>query len=424
MFKRNKSSQKGNNNVNMQDFSVNVYEQKHDVIKLAAEGKFEEAADLLSVLLKGSVPTHPASPYWKYTPAIENETIVFKHTPTSKESFDKCPIKGKIFYDFPEKYKTYDSLNGVLKHSYEKQIPITLNIKMFETWIGDFLVEKRVSDSKRDLTIEFSPEKFPSPVPMKLYFTDGSFAIDYLEVGLIEIDDKVYIFDNSKEEGRKIDFRLEANLNGISKINLKINSLHRKDVQANYIMARYLLEASKDKSLALKLLKHDENLFVANKFSLDEPVPDSISDEIIFLSFLIQIEKRENFKFELPESIDSTELETYYNLMRMIDEGKIEGKYTDVTATIASKESLINLIKLDDKNPLGYKLTFEKSEPYIELFGKKVLLKSQSIAYEGLKISNKDRLKRLVVDMEEGETFNVKFQAGSNNVFIEIWEFY
>lgn len=116
MFKKkkaNKSVQKGDGNINIQDVSIKNYHQQHDVIRLAAEGKYEEAAELLGVLLKATVPEHPVAPYWRYVPEIHNGKVVFKHMPTSLEALHKYPSKSKILYNLPNKYNEMSTINVV-----------------------------------------------------------------------------------------------------------------------------------------------------------------------------------------------------------------------------------------------------------------------------------------------------------------------
>lgn len=262
---------------------------------------------------------------------------------------------------------------------------------------------------------------------MKLYFTDGSFSIDYLEVGLAKIDGDIFIFDNSKQEGRKVDFRLEANFAKSSgRIFIDINSLHEDTVDAHYIITCFLDEARKKKTLALKHLKSDDNFFVAEKFALDESIPDNIADHKTILSFVKGVEQRQRIKFKMPSIISEDEIDTLNKLVAMIKNGSIKGKYSDLQTSVDGQESLWSLIKYDDENNNGYTLTLEESEPSIKLFGQTVQIKSRSLIFNGLKLINKPRLKMLCTDMEDGEIVKVKYEPVSDalNSVEEKWELY
>lgn len=234
--------------------------------------------------------------------------------------------------------------------------------------------------------------------------------------------------DNSRQEGRKIDVRVNMNLEkSTGLVNLSLNKLCSNTVEANYIMASFLYEASKGEGLTLKLLKTGDDLLKGDHFTLHEEVPPNIIDEIKFLSFLLDVERRQTLKFSLPSKIPDEDLESFYRISEILNKGSVKSKYIDLVVTVNDPDSLRNVIKVDDSTEDSYALTcIQRDQPSIHLFDVDIQFKSLEIEYRGLRISNKERLNGVLDFMEVGEVAKVKYEPVDNtsNIVEERWEVY
>jgi hypothetical protein len=412
---KNKIQQDGNNNLSLIESPVNVYNYNFDTMlelqKLIASGQFKDASKLLKIILQGISSQHPAYPHWRYDIEYYNGGITFKHAPNSIEAMTTHPLHGEMEFILPEQYANFKSINDLLKYSYGKQVKVNIDVLSMKMYAGNILIEERNSDRNNKFIASLVPPEFPPPIPMKLYLSDNSWAIDYLEMGLKEISDDYIIIDNSKQCCSKYDVSITKFLNADKgAINVKIRNQFLSDVSANLVLNK-LIYLHNGSQLTLELLENNNIFMIAQNIG-SKKVPKGIKSYMDILTDLVELEKYYKVKFILPiDGIDKHALKKIAILKMSMAGESVKGYYDNFSINIDTREFLENILKYYKPDGNSMKLSLENdSDKTIGLFGVKILFGKREIYFENAVLENVEKLKRKLEIMDDGETVIVELK--------------
>lgn len=319
-------------------------------------------------------------------------------------------MKGNIRCVIPKKYSEFRNFEEMLQTAYGKQEEIELDVLSLKTWIGEHLIDEKDSSQVGEMKAILKPKPFPDPLPMKLYIKDSHYSVDYLEVGVTRIEGQMITLENSRQEDAKIYIKLVLDLaEGRSSFNIKISDKYSHDVEANLLLNQFLFEVNSGKKFAIKMLKQGNDLFVSEKWSLDHALPDNINEYIDLLVDLLRLQESFDVTFNLSDNIDEEDLENIY-LLKLSADGKARiGTYTDCKIQVSDKQSVSNIIELNDRSPKGNTLTLVTHGKTITLLGAVITFNEYHLEFQDAVLKNSNILKKKLELMEEGESVSIQF---------------
>jgi len=422
MFERGKITQKGDGNFALVNSTVNIVTPRDEIQKLLHEGKYLEATALFQQTMRSIQAQHPVYPHWRYEMQMQDGQAILSHVPNYPEAVEKYPMRGNIRFVIPENYRRFRNLEEMLKTAYGRQEEIEIDVLSLRTWIGDHLIDEKDSSQVGDIKAVLKPKPFPDPVPMKLYIKDSHYSVDYLEIGVTRIEGQIITLENSKQDDAKIYVKLVLDLTeGRSTFSIKIPDRFSYDVEANLLFNQFLFEVNSGKKFAIKMLKQGNDLFVSEKWTLDDKLPENTGEFIHLLIDLLRLQESFDVTFNLSESIDEEDLENIY-LMKLSVEGKARtGTYTDYKIHVSDRESITNIIELNDKSPSGNTLTMVSQGKTITLLGAVITFNEYQLEFQDAVLKNSDIVKKKLELMDEGESISLQFVPASDerNKFLE-----
>lgn len=420
---KSKTEQHGLFNLSISNLLIDVKkydEGLNEVQELLSQGNTAEAAKKISVLIKGLKSQHPFFPDYRYEPVLYNGKVYFKHVPNSREAIEKYPLRFKGKMKLSEDIlKKYGDINNLFKELYLKQKEIKVDMLELNTFIGDTKVDS-VLEQLEDVEWFIKPPEKPV-TPMQLYSIDNDVILDYLEMSVSDInkDTNSIVISNEGQENAKILFKLYLNLESKkSNFNFRIKKGYFGDTHARLALLKLMSKSLERIPIALKSLKDNKVVLVAQEWTWDEKIPENINKEIEFISFLIKIEHFYNVKFNLPEKYSEEDLEQLQLIKLPIDRKPLKGEITRLSILIDNKDALKNIIKMySDNGNKGKELQFIGHGKSVELFGCQIDLSNYRFkhTYDNLKVEDLNKLIRKYQDMEEGETIKVEFIPDTNN---------
>ena len=163
-------------------------------------------------------------------------------------------------FKLPEEYKWAKNMSDLVNYGYEKQMPITLDVEELKLWIGEHLVETMKSDEHSKCTLEILNREFPPAIPVKIEFGDNIFSIDYLEIGITEINGSKITLSNEKEESSRvvIKFIIDLEKNDECRFFIDTNKGYELNVEANLLVSEFLEKCNQnlDMKIFAKYIKN------------------------------------------------------------------------------------------------------------------------------------------------------------------------
>lgn len=416
MSKREEITQKGDNNFALINSTISVSTAGDELQKLFQEGKLVEASSLFQRMMRSVSAQHPAYPHWRYDMRLEDGQTILSHVPNYPEAIERYPLKGNIKFQVPSKYIGINNVKELLQNAYGKQEEIELDVLSLKAWIGEHLIEDLVSSNVGQVKALLKPPPFPKPQPMKLYFKENHFSIDYLEIGVSRIEGQVITVDNKKQLNAKIYITIIFNLeNNRSKFTMTINEMFKTDVEAHLLFNQFFLEASEGKQFALKMLREGNDLFVSQQWTFDEQLPDNLDKYVKLLSELYDMQKEYEVSFSLNEDMDGADLEKLF-LLKLSAEGKARtGKYTGYKMVMDKKDSIQRILEIDKENPEGNNLSLHTHDKTISFLGAVITFKDYIVEFNNAKLADHDKLKKKLELMEDGESISIEFVPASKD---------
>lgn len=412
-FDKAKSTIKGNgNNIVIQNSAVSINNDLGmEIQKLVAQGMHKEAAGLFKILTNGIAAQHPLFPDWRYEVDIIDGCPVFKHISNSPDATSKYPLHGNIKFNLPDQLKGFNNMNQIFKYSYDKQVDIELDIEELEILIGNYKIKNfKKGESDDRMIAVFEAPKFNPPTPMKLFYIDDSFSIDYLEIGLAEIEEPYYILDNSKQKDAKVYIRFKMNPNNLydSEFRIKVSSGYIDDVEANLWVTKFLSKAKKNIPFVLKLLKENIILFKATPDTLSCSLSYDVDQYTNIFEKLYKIQEFYNVKFKLPDAgISESELEII-NILELAMLGKPrKGKYISITTHLKIDGCLFSNIKNISDKPMK-KISFVFNNKEYELYGASIRFEEYTVDFYNPIIKDRENVLERISSMGKDDILEIE----------------
>jgi hypothetical protein len=426
MRKKSDVSQSGNQNlaiVNSKNITVNQVQAADEMQRLVKEGKLNEAAELLSRIQKAASSVHPAYPHYRFefgTDEKGNSTI--SHVPNYPEAVERYPFQGSMRFVLTEKYKRFKNMQELVQHSYEKQEKIELDALSFKTWVGDTILDEFSKDNFKSMKLTLTPQKFPPPTPMRLFLKNDSWGIDYLEIGVTEIDGSIVKMDNSKQKGATIFVSFVIDMDKeTAKFNIKIKEEYIHRVKEELIFTELLLASKKkSNSLVLKFLETDADIIEANSWGFDEEIHDNLQYYAELLSKLKEIENHFQVEFKLDESGFSSEDIWVIELLYSFVIGRnLKRPFEPWKTRMNNKQMIQQAIDMDDQKPQGFSFHgYHILDESIKLFECEFVFHKYEFFLEYIRLVNKEKLRKKLEFMDEGESLIIEFSGEEKRSFI------
>lgn len=386
-----------------------------EIQRLIRTGRISEGIALLKQAMDGTSAQHPAYPHWRYDIDVTDGKVTLSHVPNTPDAMKTHPLRGSMKLLLNEEVTSkFRNWNELLRFSYEKQMHFEFDALSFETWVGDKFIERfEDTDGTKKFKVRISPKEFPPPAPMRLYVLDSSISYDYLEIGLKEIDGDWLVMDNNKQANSPVFIEIKINpLSREASLNITLQEEYVTSAKAQLQFNKFLLEA-KNKQFALKFLKFDTDLFVAEKWNINIPDEKWTLQLIRFLSDIVDIENFYGVQFNLIDEITEEDEDAIYILKNAMNGDPVKGTFSHFSMQIDNVESARNLVKLAEENPDGNILSFVFKEPCINLLGERIYFVESEITCNATKVKNLSKLKRKVENMESGDSITVYFIPAS-----------
>lgn len=424
IFQKASSIVDGNGNLVLQNSTLNINSEFENILELGRSGNHEEVQKKLECLSRGIAGQHPLYPHWQYNLVMNQGVCSIEHVPSSQEAFERYPLHGCIKFLIPEEYKWAKNWDELAQYGYETQSDIEVNVLNIKTWIGDYLIDEASSREDRSIKLKIVPPKFPEPVPVKLFFEDNSFSIDYLEIGLEKIERNRFILSNFKQSESKLFIRLSINLNNTNdcKIDISINEKFLHNVKANLMLKEFLLKSQQKTLLKLTMLKQDKDLLVADSLSFSsEPELDKV---VKLLTQLYEIEKYYGVSFHLPKrNIREEELEAINLLSLSMKGSPRKGKYEHVSLKIVVNKTSDQYHAFKSFDVA--KLSVTSINRNISLFEQDISFNEMQVDFFNATIKNKAKLLKKLQLADNDEVINIEIipAQGKNNICKEYYKY-
>lgn len=379
--------------------NIQALDQLSEYIK---KGQLNNATELIHQMNKFLSTNHPGAPYYKYEFSINDQgQQVISHVPAFPGAEKLMPLKGSMKFRLPDTYKKFKSLSDLLNYSYGMQQTLELDIESFKTWIGDTVLEEHSNKDGQVLKLRMTPKKFPPPSPMKLYTMDNSWSIDYLLIGVKEINNNKIVFDNSQQSNAPFGVMFTVDLDSkIVGFNIRINdsALHSVKHILKFKEMVLISQKSSKPSLGLKLLEQDSDVIVGQQWQFSEK--DSVDTQIFvnFLRKLYMIEQHFGINFIIPErAIQEDEIILTERMFRAIQGEHLQSDFIDehFEFRLYNDSDIQRLFMYDENNPEGFSVNLDliNSESFM-LFGIKFKEVEHTVHFENIKLENPSRLRK------------------------------
>jgi len=410
-------SQNGTGNLaflKSKDITVNQIQAFDQLNKLISQGDHNAAIELVSQMKEFVENQHPAAPHYKYEFSKDTQgNNVLSHVPAYPEAAYLHPLKGKFSYVFPERYKGFKNMNELLNYSYGKQQSIELDVVSLKTWVDETIIDEHHKDEFSSMKLTLIPKEFPAPTPMKLYLKDNSWAIDYLEMGVTEIDGPNVKIDNNKQENCPfyVSFKINIEKSGAD-FSINIKDEFENNVEDLLLFKEFIqISTDKDKSsIALKMLKENDDLMIANEWGFNEDISNESEDFISFLKMLKHIEDSLSIKFNLPRTgVTQGDMRIVELACASIENNCVKYELDDVfKVKISDAQQIEEILTLNEEKPNGFTLNlYNKMSTPIMLFGTPLDFSVFAQGLEEVKLEDAEKLRKKLKVKDDDEELNV-----------------
>lgn len=416
-IKKSKNIQKGKINANIQNSEINIDLSYRNVLSLARKGNICDVINELDILKRSVENQHPCAPYWRYSISLnENEGIQIGHMPTSKEAFEKYPLKGTFRFKLPEEYKWAKNMNDLINYGYRKQIPIILDIEELKLCIGDYIVENINANEDNKCTLQIINKKFPPPIPVKIEFGENIFSIDYLELGLTEINGSKITLSNEKDKYSKISikFIIDLDKNEESKFSIDTSKGYKFNVEANLLVSEFLEYCSSNLDMKIIYLKEGQTVLSFKNYNVKYNKVN-FKERNKLLRDLRKLEKYYDVEFILPkDNILEEDLEKIVILLCAMEKKSYDINYGSITLTLeVDKDSnQYDMIKNMEKSVLKVDL----NDKYITLFNQRINFTEAYREFYNVKLKDKQRVLKKLEVLENKDIIKLEFIADGDDI--------
>ncbi|WP_035400812.1 hypothetical protein [Bacillus sp. NRRL B-14911] len=394
--------------------TVNQVQALDQLRSYTSSGEINQAADLIRQMKDFVDSQHPAAPYYKYEFGVNSEGEQYvSHVPAFPGAEKLRPLKGNVRLVIPEEYKHFKNMRELINYSYGMQQPLEMDVKSLKTWVGEDILEEFTEEENKKLRIKMIPNKFPPPSPMKIYLKDNSWSLDYIEIGVKQINGSKILMDNSQNVSCPFSISFEIDVERLSaNFNILIRDESMNSVK-QVLKFKELVEAGKPKKkpkLALKLLKDDTDVLVADNWKFNEKKNENTEEFIVYLRKLSQIEEDLNINFCLPERpLENWEvLNTELIYLSMKGEFHRQPFTTKFELYLDSDKDIERLFSVASVNSNCFNVNLELSRnENLEMFGADLMIKRQHVYLEGIQLDNLSKVRKKNELREKDESLRV-----------------
>lgn len=433
--KRDALHQEGNDNFAIQNSDVSITVSANDVVaQYAAEGRYDEAIQLIQKLRDQQDAIHPFWPHYRFKTIQIGSSYYVEHEPRSLEDAERFPLSYRGQFKFPEEdLSKYNDIDELLHEAFLNQREIKIDVVALQALIDNVDVPTPfLEENTKDGEWIIKPQPLPESIKVKIFLSSEDLQeiplIDYAElsIGHFDHEKKIIVIDNRRQEHSKLLFSLTLDLNAIetsnqenavaqnAKFDFTIKEEFKDNIEANLMFLNLLKKTSEHTqyTLTFKNLVNSSNFMSSKGFKSNSSVSENLERDIKFVKRLYKIEQHFNVIFSLPEKLTSDDYEGIQSLESIINKVPLKKKFIDLTFDVSSKETLENFIgnlQTANDEPQKIKVEYTGEEGRIELFGATIPLKKIERTFFSAKPENLEKITNKAKYMDEGEIIKMKF---------------
>ena len=298
-----------------------------------------------------------------------------------------------------------DTSSDILEQAYRHQLPIYLEVKNAQKYLGDSLdpIQREAEEMVGTTAIMRLPE-FPKAFPCCVKIGEEIVA-PYILLRLKEIlDNEIRVITN--DEQKNFPFRIVIKISPCtSNLTFTITPSNPSNKE-NLMDKKFLKRAKNGVDVSVWLLEENQCfLHGIVEYSTDE----DLDDEIDFLEKITRIEEYFSEIIEVPEKVTRGEWNVIVHLYNLIN-GEYRGDMNTVNFTFElSDENRERFLELTDRD---YVIAYT-AEGVFSVFDKKFVLPIFR-EYKLVKIDNLERLKKKVDILDNGDQLKIVYVPGTN----------
>lgn len=347
----------------------------------------------------------------------------FTITPRKTEENPTGVIRTKIHFVVTDEIRKFASFGDFLKHLYYKQITAELIVQEVEQYSGEQLIKRTKTNNEFETeqieTVEFFSEQ-PIEIIVEKMDKEGAklpdhiviyppsmsdpflvnLEIDEIFIMMLSLQTKeinesenhiVFTVSNSHQTESPYIFEMVVSLP--KKVNVENRLVQAQDVSFNFSQRKvptayqlyqysdllYLL--TKSKKLTLINLSNGSELMSGNTVKIEATEKESMAERD-FWKDVLYVERRLGHQFEIPEIIETSDIDNMYELIRNVRTGISVIKNVQLNLDFRKTEMNVEahqLIRDSMKN--RYSVRMQESEDYVITtlgkefnFGKRLLV--------------------------------------------------
>lgn len=398
-----------------------------NLLEEACSGDIEVVSDRISTILRSMSIRHPLYPDYGYT--MQDDVRVSK--PLTADAIIKYPPRFAFRGAMRAGDKFFNDPNiNPLDYAYRHQVELVMEISEAKKLLG---TQDDPSQHEAERLIgkelHIAPPEFPPAIPCSLII-DGKTYYEYILVRTQELLDEISVFGNKEQANCTfyVEFRVpkiipvfdddadeQAGLLPIARSELKFSisdANHKETLQ--YL--RFLQALEIHKQLCVHVLGSDHDLFrttVDINANSSDYMP--IEEEIDFLERVCDIENYYNVSMNAQGEISVYEHNTVVFLSNLIRNDEVKKQWHSVAFTGAVDDQFRNsLLNLGDESfMISYTATSK-----VELLGTSFEIQYKR-TYNDTVLVDRDRKKKIVSLLANGELIELVFQPGKDNTQVD-----
>ena len=373
-------------------------------LKQIAVGDIKDVENNLGSYMNAISAKHTLFPYFGFRMTKENKI-------TSVALTEDAKIK------YPEKFKITasnvklghrsitDTSSDILEQAYRHQLPIYIEVKNAQKYLGDFLDPiQREAEEMVGTTAIMKPPEFPKAFPCCVKIGEEIIA-PYILLRLKEIlDNEILVITN--DEQKNFPFRIVIKISpSTSDLTFTITPSNPSNKES-LMYKKFLKRVMDGVDVSVWLLEENQRfLHGIVEYSTDE----DLDDEIDFLEKITTIEEYFSERIDIPETVTRGEWNVVIRLYNLIN-GEYRGSMDKVNFTFElSDENRERFLELTDQD---YVIAYT-AEGVFSVFDKEFVLPIFR-EYQPVKIDNLERLKKKVDILDNGDQLKLVYVPGTN----------
>lgn len=390
----------------------------------------------------------------------------FKFVPKPSMRTNDVPILIRLEIVIPDAFKHCRNADEMLLYSHFKQLPIKADLVRMEVSIGPEMIEQYHSPVQNDVpkvTLAFvshdsievrgkasgdavgreiviPPLPFPSSFPASLEFTDTGQTFNFL-LGLQEIDETPdsyrLIASNANEQQTLIGIKVTATVskelmsskdertNIATGVTISVFARNGAKTYHRWRIAQLLVALTKDHLFVIRNELNSTKFLRGQGANVSEEEAATYENTLDFLNKAMAVQERFGVELELSQNPpDPVDVHWLNVVSYILAHGKARRTINEaITISVSSPNELAQLIEASDSGDL--KFVILEDEFHVELFGTNIVLGRRIQYYPNLQIVDAERIKRLLPDLNEGDSLQLRVLTVDETSILDIFpDFY